>query len=610
MILVLILVKIWDGLFIPWWFNTDELVIFQEVVRQLCLDPRQTFFDIPGTPYMSLASLVTLCWWAAERLIGLTTAATPSDFAFENIQQVHILMRSITFGCYLTAVGFGYTIFRRTSGVIVAMVGAILMCTLPIHVQYSYFVRTESLGLVLCLAAILAVLHPRTKGKWPTYLVAGALAGAAMGARFHFALVGLPVLLAIYFLRDRTTLSEEQLRAFPSKQLWIAGAILGVFFVAGGTVALLHKEGAILPGYLTNIMLLTTPAGPEEYPGAKQTIAQLWIFLGFTCLATLVLRGFDVGRRVLDPVLNPVTLALLLGFAGGFLFSHPTFLWRGEHQLRSIQFYSDWTDANLEAVGPFQRWWNVTLYYFTAALPEPWLRVLFVVGALLVLFRREPVPLAFLIGAVICFTAHPLKMKLWPHHIIPWLPFLCFIAAYPVGLAVETSTRRLHRPSISLGILLAVIVALGVGVSSRLSKANDYAKFSRARTNQIQEMNRWIADHVPKDSYVAVAYYAFNSDGFLKLLEHAGVNVPSFIKGSREVDVWWLLRRSTLDGKKGYVCVSKADIAVFRDDEERKNPGSTYDPFEAKPFKKVAEFGGGYAELGVFEFDLRHPAMP
>jgi uncharacterized membrane protein len=125
--------------------------------------------------------------------------AACSDFAFENIQQVYTVMRCITFGGYLVAVGLAYSVFRRASGVIVGTVAAILMCTLPIHIHYSHFVRTESLGLVLCVGATFIVLHPRTRGRWWSYLTAGALAGAAMGARFHFALVGLPVLLAIYF---------------------------------------------------------------------------------------------------------------------------------------------------------------------------------------------------------------------------------------------------------------------------------------------------------------------------------------------------------------------------------------------------------------------------
>src|SRR5262249_5521163 len=149
--------------------------------------------------------------------------------------------------------------------------------------------------------------------------------------------------------------SEEDIRTFPSKQLWIAGSILAGFFVAGATAALLLKAGVIQPDPLTHTMLLTTPAGPEQYAGAKQSVAKLWVLLGSASLATFVLHAHAAGRRLLSPILNPVTLALLLGFAGGFLLSHPTFLWRGEYQLRSIQFYSDWKDPNLEALGPFGR---------------------------------------------------------------------------------------------------------------------------------------------------------------------------------------------------------------------------------------------------------------
>jgi hypothetical protein len=65
----------------PWWFNTDEVVFYCEVVRQLRFDPTLTFFDIPGTPYVSLIGLVTLFWWAAERVFRLTTAVTPADLA-------------------------------------------------------------------------------------------------------------------------------------------------------------------------------------------------------------------------------------------------------------------------------------------------------------------------------------------------------------------------------------------------------------------------------------------------------------------------------------------------------------------------------------------------
>jgi hypothetical protein len=199
-------------------------------------------------------------------------------------------------------------------------------------------------------------------------------------------------------------------------------------------------------------------------------------------------------------------------------------------------------------------------------------------------------------------------MKVWPHHIIPWLPFLCYVAAYPIGIVIEAATQKLRTPT-TVGIFLAVVVALFAALSSRLSKEDQYAQLSRARTNQITEMDHWISDHVPADSFLVFTYYAHDRNGFLKLIEQSGVYVPQQMK-HRDVEVWWWFQRQTLDGKKGYVCVSKADIPFFRDEAERKNPGSTYNPFEDRRFHELAKFGNGFYELEVFEFDLRasHPS--
>jgi hypothetical protein len=51
--------------------------------------------------------------------------------------------------------------------------------------------------------------------------------------------------------------------------------------------------------------------------------------------------------------------------------------------------------------------------------------------------------------------------------------------------------------------------------------------------------------------------------------------------------------------------MSRADISFFRDDFERRNPGSTYNPFENSAFQPIAKFGGGFYELEVFKFDFR-----
>ncbi len=599
-----IVIRVWDGLFIPWWFNTDEVAFYYEVIRQLRLDFTQTFFDIPGTPYMTLSSLTTAAWWSVEKIFGLTNAGNPADFAFEHVQGVYTLMRGLTLGGYVVAVGLAYEIFRRAGSVITGVVSAVLLATLPIHVQYSHFVRTESLGLLLCLTAILGLLHPRTALRWQTYLAAGVLVGIAMGARYHFALSGLPVLLAIYFLHDRKRLRLDETTSSYRASLDAAVVLAGIL-AAGGVVTVLFKLGVIGPSRLTHTMLLTTAAGTQQYPGAKQAVGKLWILLGTGSLILAVVAQFGRSRTRLLPLVNAFTLCLLLGFAGGFLCSHPTFLWRGEFQLRSIQFYSDWVDPNLQALGPLARWGNVTRYYFTTALPEQWLQWSFLLGVIAILWSRRAVAVSFLVGAAICFIAHPVTMKLWPHHIIPWLPFLCYVAAYPFGLLIETVARRVTRPALAPALLVLVSGgALVAALSGRLAKANEYLDISRTRTIQITEMNKWLTAHVPPASFLAVSYYALNDEGFLKWIESSGVSVPQHVKRFQDVQIWWL-QRSTLKGKTGYVCISRADISFFRDDAERKNPGSTYNPFTDPQFVELVTFGDGFYELKVFKFDLR-----
>ena len=599
--------RVWSGLFIPWWFNTDEVAFYYEMIRQLRLDFSQTFFDIPGTPYTTLTSLLTFFWWAGERLVGCTTAVNPSDFAFEHVQSVYTLMRSLTLGCYVGAVGLAYDIFRRAAGPLTATVAAILFATLPIHVQYSHFVRTESLGLVLCLSSVWLLLHPRLRRQWLTYLTAGVLAGIAMGARYHFALVGLPVLLTLYFFEDRPALDLAG-PGTPRRALYGTGAALAAIFIIGGLITLLLKIGVLGPGLLTHSMLLTTAAGPDQYAAAKHGIAKLWLLLAAVSAVTLALHGFAAGRKWLRPFVNSFVLSIVLGFAAGFLFSHPEFLWRGEYQLRSIQFYSDWVAPSQQALGYFESWWNVTRYYFTTALPERGIQMLFFVGVILTLWRRNPVHGAFLIGAVCCFVAHPLTMKMWPHHIIPWLPFLCFVAACPIGWLAAWGTRRIAYPLLPVVVVPAVAVILTWALLPRIDKADEYWKVSLARTEQITEMSGWLTEHMPPNAYLLLSYYSLNDDGFLKWIESSGVRVPDQVKKHRDVQIWWL-DRAAIDGHEGYVCVSGADIAFFHDDFERRSPGSTYNPFDDKRFQLVATFGGGFYQIQVFKFDFRQPRV-
>jgi hypothetical protein len=447
------------------------------------------------------------------------------------------------------------------------------------------------------------MLCPRTSRRWRTYLLAGALAGVAAAARFHFALVSLPVLLALYVFEDRPVLDLGGLAA-PRRTLYVLAALLGAMFIGGGVVTLLLRHQLLLPNRLTQAMLLSTAGGAAEYAAAKQLMAAVWLLLAGVAVTIFIPQCFSAGRRSLRPIVNAYTMCLALGFSGGFLLAHPTFLWRGEHQLRSIQFYSEWVNPDLLTLAPLWAWWRVTARYFDLALPEFWLKSLFLVGIVFLLWRRHAVHAAFLVAALACFVSHPVTMKLWPHHVIPWLPFLSFVAAYPIGYLASEVTRKFHRPALSVALLLAVMASLLWALSPRLAKADEYLKVSAARTKQIAEMTEWIAEHVPEGSLLMLSYYSLNRDGFFKLIENAGIPIPDDVKRRRDLRIWWL-DRNALTGREGYVCVSRADIALFRDDFERRQPGSTYNPFEDRRFEPLALFGGGFYELQVFKFDFR-----
>jgi hypothetical protein len=509
----------------------------------------------------------------------------------------------LTLGMYVGAVALAYDLFRRCSGAVTGIVAAVLFASLNVFVAYSYFVRTETLGLVLCLAAIWIVLYSGWRGTPAIYWVAGVLAGVATAARFHFAFVGFPVILLIFFLQDRARLPAPEWSRYRALY-WISGA-LGVLAIAGGLETLVFKAKLVAASGLTDTMMLTTRSGPAEYADAKATVAALWFLLGFGSAAILAAHAFPRARRRIWPAVNPFTLLATLGFVAGFVLSHPEFLWRGEYQLRSIQFYSNDTDPGLLRLGPITSWWKVSAYYFTSAFPERWVQVLFVAGIAAILWRRRPVALALAGGAALCFCAQPLHMKLWPHHVIPWLPLLCFVAAAPAGLAGSWLIQRFHHGR--LAAVAAVVLASAAVVwacAPRLQREDRFVAVSKTRTDRIMEMDRWLSKNVPRDAYVLVSFSALNEDGVREMIEGSGVRVPDFVTKRRKVRIWWL-ERSSVDGHAGVVCVSRADIAYFRDDLERKHPGSTYNPFEDRGFQSIARFGAGSSELGVFQFDRR-----
>lgn len=602
--------QIWPALYIPWWFNTDEIFYFSEVIRFLGGDFRQTYYDIPGTPLMSLTALLMWFGWTVTHVLGFTLHANPHDFALANIQGMATLMRMETLFFSALAVLVSFFAVRRATNLLVAGSAAIATLTLPIFIQYSQFVRSESLGLVMSFGAWLLVQRAATTQIGRAYLIAGAMCGVAMAARFHFALVGPPLLLFHW-------LSSDESRQ-PSYEKPLVGRIwlcLLAFFVLGGLWTALVRSGIASPSVVSDAMLVTArdaqgqrpvdSLAPADVLKATGTITKLWYLLALGSAALLALRKMAPNNPAVSRAFHPLACAAFVGFSGGFLLSHPAFLWEGYHQLKSIAFYSAWDDAELAKLSLPAAWWKVTAYYFNAALPEIWLQILLGLGVVWAIIHRRSTwwPLFALVA--VCFLAHPPRMKLWPHHIIPWLPALCAIAMLPLGELWERIGPRLNRwRAVLLFLLMSGMIFL---MKPRLAQAASYYEVSRDRISFITQLDAWLVREINAEDALLISYYSMNSDCFYLWLQGRGIEIPSFVKWNRKAEVWWLKKQS-LRGRKGYVALSPADITFFYDDFERKEPGAHVNPLTDARFVEKAAFGAGFYEIKVLSFDFTQTA--
>jgi len=188
--------------------------------------------------------------------------------------------------------------------------------------------------------------------------------------------------------------------------------------------------------------------------------------------------------------------------------------------------------------------------------------------------------------------------------VIPWLPFLCFVPVAPAGWIANFVSARLRGPAVAVGLTALASAAGVLWTTTRLPHEGDYYATSRERTDQIVKMDQWVSQHIPPDSYLLETYYALSGDGFYRWIESAGVRVPDLVNRRRDLTIWWLDRRY-VEGKAGFVCISRADISILRADLERDRPASTLNPFEDVRFHPLARFGTGFYELQIFQFDSR-----
>jgi hypothetical protein len=606
------LVRMVPCLWMPWFQNSDELVMGYEAIRFMRLDFHQHFFDIPGTPFMALTALL---WAAGHRILllcGLIDMGGPSSFAFAHLDGLFALMRAEVLAFYAGSIALTYVLGRRLSNVCGGCVAALMLATLPTYCGCCQLARTESMGICLSLAAVYWAMRARETGKMRFPLLAGLAAGVATTCRFHCALATLPVLLGVHFLYrpacPATQEADNRDTRTPRPYLVLAGGLVAVFFIGALLVVAANLEW-IHPGRLCRAMLIaSTRDHALLVPHALRLMRGIWLALGVGLPCVYLAYFVPRLRRPARFLVDARVITLLAAFCAGFVLSGPTFLWQGNHQLRSIEFYShQYDDVERAHLGFWANAWYVTSHLFRVANPEPWVIGGCLAGAAVVILRRDRALWPILIGALAAFASQKPGMLAAEHHILPWMPYFALLQGYAIAALWQVIAERAPpRPVLRLGLLATVLVAVVYLMLPRL-KIDYQARVTQVvqRCGTVTETTAWIDQQTPPRSEIFLSYLSFNEQCFFMWMACEGVYAPEWRwPGTRFYWNWWG-DRALLRGRRGYLVATAGELEQCAK-QSVSRPGLGVDPAHDAGFRALRSFGPeGPFRITVFAFDLR-----
>ena len=245
--------------------GVDEPEIMERAVRMMKTgDLNPHFFDYP-TLYM----YVQLAVATVRFLIGAMTG-TWSALAQPQTHEFYLWGRAVTALLGTGTVWLLYRIGLRWD-VRVALLGAVLLAIMPLHVRESHYVLTDVPVTFLVTLACLLSLRASEQATLPAFAWAGAVAGFAGATKYNGAVAVLMPLLACAM--------TPSLR--PSRWLgvlWTIGGMLAAFFIAAPYTFL------DLPTFLNQFARLSS-----EYKAPPITNEPIWIiYLKYLRIALLL----------------------------------------------------------------------------------------------------------------------------------------------------------------------------------------------------------------------------------------------------------------------------------------------------------------------------------
>lgn len=237
------------------------------------------------------------------------------------------------------------------------------------------------------------------------------------------------------------------------------GGLLGLLLLAGSAILLVRYTRGL--GAVTNLS--------DAFPWG------LWVGFDILCGVGLAAGGFAITTTVyvfnlkrLKPIVRPTVLTAFLGYllvVVALLFDlgrpwniwHPIVMWNP----RSVMFEVSWcvmlylTVLALEFSGVvFERlgWTKTLVVQQAATLP------LVIAGALLSTLHQSSLGSFYLI----------VPGKLHPLWYTPWLPWLFFLSALAVGLAMVIVESRLSSRAFGRGLEMPILMDVGRGLFAAL----------------------------------------------------------------------------------------------------------------------------------------------
>lgn len=614
------------GLVTPWYSSSDEVVYAAEVIKFLDLNFNQNFFDIPGTPFMFLTTILWAGWYGLLHIAGQVDPAVGIKlFTFQHLQDLYFLMRLLVLVFYASSIVLTYVCGKRLTNAIGGCIAALFLAFFFPYAAYSSFIRTESMGITLALTALYLTLDAIAFGKIKYFFIAGILSGVATAARFHFALATLPIIIPLYFLTRKQTdnhsrkdtnsliadepiysiTSDENIEARP-RWLAILLSLIGSLFFVGGLITVLLSLNIIQPSFLTHAMLVTADTKSiGDLTKGLTLMRKLWLLLAILSLAFFIAFRTPKLRDRAQSLLSPAIVLILTGFGVGLVLGTPTFLWRGSYLLRSVQFYGNWIDYDRQKLSFPAQLIDVYSSYWKVITPTTGIACLLIAGGILILIRRDRYLYPILFGAILAFVSQPILLPTASYRVAPWLPYLAIVQAYPLAVAYQAITRFNQRYLILQLLSFGTIILIGFSVvhDGVKHQSNNIEQIGQSKIEAIENTTDWLEKNTGSDEQIFLSYFSFNKAIFYSWMEQQGASVPSKLKGTRKYHIWWG-DRTTLQKQLGYMVITQADLAV-KADWDKKKSGEGVDPFAEKEFIKVASFAGGGFQFSIFRFDFK-----